>query len=183
MRRRIGCAATAALCNAGLRQRLGDLEALPFQGIGRDHVDLTEPGDTRRDRGEVINVAAEADFLQDFAAVLDEVLLENLCVTDAGIGVFEQQHRGARIHPLIGIVGEIDALHDLVGHNAKCPGIARLRDLYRGRAGIDQGYLGLINDWHDSERRVGALLADDDVRLELLDQALGSLRRGQGPAA
>ena len=73
-------AAAAAFDDAGLRQRLGDLQALPFQRVGRDHVDLAEPGDARRDRGEVVDVAAEADVREHFAAELDEGLLEHLAL-------------------------------------------------------------------------------------------------------
>jgi len=59
----------------------------------------------------------------------------------------------------------------------------RLSDLDGGRAGIEQWHLRLLDDRHDGERRVRTLFADDDVRLELLNQALGRLCRRQRPAA
>ncbi len=61
----------AALGDAGLRERLGDLQALALERVGRDHVDLADAGDAGRDRGEVVDVAAEADVGQDLAAELD----------------------------------------------------------------------------------------------------------------
>ena len=51
--------------------------------------------------------------------------------------------------------------------------------LMRRRAGIDQRHLGLLDDRHDGERRVRAFLADDDVGLVLVEQALGGLRGRQ----
>ena len=64
----IWIAAAAAFGDAGLRQRLGDLETLTFERIGRNHVDLAEPGDARRDRGKVVDVAAKADLRKHLAA-------------------------------------------------------------------------------------------------------------------
>ena len=61
-------------------------------------------------------------------------------------------------------------------------GLPGLGDLDRRRAGIEQRDLRLLDDRHDGERRVRAFLADDDVGLVLLDQALGGLRGGQRAA-
>ena len=123
--------AAAALGDAGLRQRLGDLQALAFERIGRDHVDLAEAGDAGRDRGEVVDVAAEADVGEHLAAELGEGLVEHLGVADAGIGVLVEQHGGARVEPVVGVGRDVDALHHLVRHDAEGPGIAGLGDLDR----------------------------------------------------
>src|SRR5215475_213079 len=42
----------ASLGDARLGQSLADLQALPFERVGRDDVDLAEPGDPRGDGGE-----------------------------------------------------------------------------------------------------------------------------------
>ena len=119
----------AALDDAGLRERLRDLQALAFQRVGRNDVGLAGARDARRDRGEIVHVAAEADVRNDLAAELLERVLEHLGVADAGIGVLVEQHRGARIELVVGLRRDIDALHHLVRHDAERVGIARIGDL------------------------------------------------------
>ena len=63
----------AALGHAGVRQRLGDPQTLALERVGGDDVDLAEAGDARRDRREVVDVAAEADIGEDLAAELLKV--------------------------------------------------------------------------------------------------------------
>src|SRR5215475_3620574 len=174
--------AIAALHNPGLRQRLRDLQALPFKRIRRDHVDLSEASDAGGNRSEVVHLTAKPDVSDDLAPKLREGLVEYLGVADARIGVFVEQDGGTRVEVIVGVNGDVNALHDLVRHDAERPRIAWLRDLDRRRAGIDERDLRLRDRWHDSERRVGALFADDHVRLVLIDQAPGGLCRWQGAA-
>src|SRR6266851_4723000 len=168
--------------NAGLRQRLGDAQPLALERVGGDDVRLAEARDARRNRGEVVHVATEADIGKDLPAEGLEGVAEDLCVADSGIGVLVEQHRAARVEALVGIGGDIDALHHLVRHDAKRPRVAGIGDLDRGRAGVEQRYLRLLHERHDGERRVRAFLADHDVRPVLLQQPLGGLGRRQRAA-
>jgi hypothetical protein len=166
----------------GLRQCLRDLQALSFERIGRDHIDPSEASDAGGNGGEVVYFTAKTDFSDDLAAPPGEGLVEYLGVADARVGVFIKQDGRTRAEVIVGVGRDVNALHNLVRHNAEGPRIAGLGDLDRRRAGIDERDLRLRDRWHDGESCVRALLADDHVRLVLVDQALGCLCRRQGAA-
>ena len=128
---------SAALRDAGLRERLRDAQPLPLERVGRDHIGLADARYSRGDRGEVVHVAAEADVGEDLPAERLERVAEDLGVADSGIGVFIQQHRRARVKAFISIGGDVDALHHLVGHDAERPRVARIGDLDRRGARIE----------------------------------------------
>ena len=77
----------ATLGDAGLRQRLRDAQALALERVGRDHIHFAETGDARRDRGEVVHVATEADIGKDLPAERLERIAEHLRVADSSISI------------------------------------------------------------------------------------------------
>ena len=135
-----------ALRNASLGECLRDAQPLPLERVGRDHIHLAETGDASCDRGEVVHIATEADITQDFPAERLERVSEDLRITDARIGVFVEQHCRARVEALVSISGDVDALHDLVGHDAKRPRVAGIGDFDRGGACVEKRHLRLLHE-------------------------------------
>src|SRR5262249_34870836 len=87
--------ATAAFGDAGLGQRLSNLEALAFKRVCRDHIYFAETRDPRCDRRKVVNVTAKADFRQNLSAEFGKRVLEHLCVADSGV-VFSNNSTAVR---------------------------------------------------------------------------------------
>ena len=127
-------------------------------------------------------MSTEADITQDFPAERLERVSEDLRITDSCIGVFVEQHCRARVEALVSIGGDVDALHDLVGHDAKRPRVAGIGDFDRGGACVEKRHLRLLHERHNCKRGVRALFAERDLRLVLLQEPLGCLRRGERTA-
>ena len=79
----------------------------------------------------------------------------------------------ARLMPCITSFGMMRNVHGL-------PGSVTLID---EEPALSSGTFACSTIGHHGKRRVRAFLADDDVGLELLDQALGGLRCGKRAAA
>src|SRR6185369_9794755 len=77
--------AAAAFDDAGLCERLCDLQALAFQRIGRDDVNLAKAGDACRNRCKVIHVPAEADIVENLTTELGEGFRKHFCIADSRI--------------------------------------------------------------------------------------------------
>ena len=168
--------AAAAFRHAGLRQSLRDLQSLAFECIGRDNVDLADAGDPRSDGCKIIDVAAKSDIRQDLAAELGEGVVEHLGVANSSVGVFVQQHGRAGVKELIGVGRDIHALHHLVRHDAKGPGITGLGNPNCRRTCVEKRHFCLLHERHDSEGCVRALFPDHHIGFVLFEQPLGRLR-------
>src|SRR5262249_7610729 len=120
----LDCFTAATFNDASLCQRLGDLQALAFQRVSRNHIDAAESSNTRGNCREVVHVAPETDVLKDLATQLFEGVGKYLGVADTGVGVLMQQDCRLRVYSFIIIGRKSHPREAFVGHNWKSLGVA-----------------------------------------------------------